>query len=101
MLSSAEILTNMRSSTQIGFHRYSRLNRSAKRIIEEWHERAWALRDCASPESFEPFIFSWISFNAWGACVTDEDRDIEIIKALKSDHSLSALFEKKLKSDRR
>lgn len=59
---------------------YDRLHRDGKRLISAWATRAHRAVDCDPDKSFEPFIFMWIAFNAWGACVTGEDRDAEMVR---------------------
>lgn len=42
--------------------------------------------------SFEPFVYTWIAFNAWAECVTDEERDSEWIRILSSNEHLARQF---------
>ena len=76
----------------VSLNNYQVLRLEAKKLIGDWFDRAWAKRTCADEESFEPFIFCWIAFNAWGCCVTDEERDLKIICALKASSDLGDRF---------
>jgi hypothetical protein len=51
-------------------------------LISSWLQRVWEKRECPPHESFEPFIYTWISFNGWAACVTGLDRDRQWLDAL-------------------
>ena len=72
---------------------YERLHSDGKRLIRAWFDRAYRKIDCQAGESFEPFIFAWISFNAWGSCVTGEDRDAELVRRVANCPRLREMFE--------
>jgi len=75
------------------------LHPEGQRLIRGWFERAQQERDCPDRGSFEPFIFAWIAFNAWGCCVTGEDYDRQMINALKEDEHLNRLFAEHLENE--
>jgi hypothetical protein len=77
---------------KVDFSKFQQLPIRGRRLIEGWFSRAAKQQDCPDSESFEPFIYCWIAFNSWAACVTDEDRDSLIIQRLKSNPTLSARF---------
>jgi hypothetical protein len=60
--------------------------------------RAWERRNCEAYDSFEPFIFTWIAFNGWAACVSGLDRDREWLDALMEDQTISSDFERLVSS---
>jgi hypothetical protein len=41
---------------------------------------------------FEPFIFTWIALNAWGECVTGQERDEDWVRSLAHDQLLNDTF---------
>lgn len=61
---------------------YTHLHPEGQQLIAGWFRRAWQERDCQPENSFEPFIFAWIAFNGWAACVTGLDSDREYLDAL-------------------
>jgi hypothetical protein len=70
--------TNPASS--LDWWRYDVLHRDGKHLIDSWFMRAYERAGCADKESFEPFIFCWIAFNAWASCVTQEDSDRAMVR---------------------
>jgi len=66
----------------------------SKKLIASWFGRAWDKRDAAGEDAFEPFIYCWFSVNAWAACVTNQDRDAEIMKRLIASEGLITKFNK-------
>lgn len=81
--------------------RYNDLHDDGKRLIAGWLQRAWKAHGQHLEEPFEPFIFAWIAFNAWGACVTGEERDHEMIQALAWDRELGCEFSRLLNTNRK
>ena len=74
----------------VDFDRYGRLHDDGKALIRGWLERAVAgPRD--EPD-FESFIYLWIAFNGWAACVTGEDADHAWRDGLAADPELNDLF---------
>lgn len=61
-------------------------------IIEGWFQRAVARLGAPDNECFEPFIFGWIAFNAWGESVTGAESDRDWVRALARDEELSRGF---------
>jgi hypothetical protein len=76
----------------VDFGRYHRLHRDGQALISGWLERA-AVRG-ARGQSFESFIYLWIAFNGWAACVTGKDADRAWQEALIADPSLNAQFDR-------
>ena len=89
----SEIVNPNRHPRRVDLNRYSLLHPEGKQLISGWFSRAWQMRDCQPEESFEPFIFTWFAFNGWAACVTDTDRDWQIIEALAADESINGAFD--------
>jgi hypothetical protein len=87
----AEIFAN-RPIGRVRFERFSQLHPDGKRLIKGWFERGWAEFDRNPDNVFEPFIFLWFAFNGWASCVTDRDRDFEIIDALLTNGDLRHEF---------
>jgi len=77
-----ELVRSRRLARRVRLSRYRELHPDGRELISGWFERAWYMRDCEAEDSFEPFIFTWIAFNGWAACVTGLDRDRDWIDAL-------------------
>jgi hypothetical protein len=90
-----EILSN-RPRPQVRFERFANLHYEGKKLINGWFRRAWEEFQTTPNEVFEPFIFLWFAFNGWGACVTDRDKDFEIIDSLAGDSKMNQEFETRL-----
>ena len=76
----------------VKLHRFKDLHKPGKDLIHTWFNRGWEQRDCPEEEAFEPFIYTYIAFNGWAACVTAQEKDIEMIKDLKRDQALRDCF---------
>src|SRR5258708_36235539 len=87
------INTNLRE-VRINFDPYTYLHAEGQRLISGWFERAWAMRDGQGDDCFEAFIFAWIAFNAWAACITELDEDYKYLDALKRDQTLYQDFKR-------
>jgi hypothetical protein len=72
--------------------RYDRLRAEGKRLIRGWLERGVAGHQRAEPY-FAAFIYLWIAFNGWAACVTERDADPAWRDALIADPELNDLFD--------
>lgn len=55
----------------LDFGRYHALHDDGRRLIRGWLERARTGED----GDFASFIYLWIAFNGWAACVTGADAD--------------------------
>jgi hypothetical protein len=80
--------------------RYAMLHPEGKQLIFGWLQRAWGYKDCRQNEAFEPFIFTWFAFNGWAACVTDTDKDRDIINILANDQTINNDFRNAIIHDR-
>jgi len=78
---------------------YEYLHDDGKKLIKSWFDKAASHINCAPEDSFEPFIFSWIAFNGWASCLTDEDHDAEIIRKIGNCPNLRKEFGKLVKQD--
>jgi hypothetical protein len=86
-----EIILN-RQRVQVRFQNFSQLHSEGKKLINGWFRRAWDDFQTTPNEVFEPFIFLWFAFNGWAACVTDRDKDFEIINALAANPKINEDF---------
>ena len=82
--------------TGVDDDRYYKLHGDGKRLIHDWLARGRNTTD-----TYEAFIYLWIGFNAWAACVTKKDRDPEMIDALALDQDLNEVFADLLREDSR
>jgi hypothetical protein len=78
---------------------FSRLHPEGQTLIRLWFHRGWEQRLSPDAECFEPFIYTYIAFNGWAACVTGKDQDRQMIDALKADPGLTASFDHWLSTD--
>src|SRR5205823_7680124 len=76
----------------VDLDRYTRLHRDGRTLIKGWLDRA-AAQGRGEP-TFESFVYLWIAFNGWAACVTGKDADREWQRALIADPSLNGAFER-------
>src|SRR5689334_1327068 len=72
--------------------RFRLLSPDGRNLILRWFEQARAIKECQGIACFEAFFCTWLAFNGWAACVTDEDQDAEYIDALKRDIQLCRDF---------
>lgn len=79
-------------------YRYETLHPDGRSLIHDWYERA-AARYSGAGENFEPFIFLWIAFNGWSACVTGLDHDRQWRDALIADRQINDDFGAILQDD--
>ncbi|HQF63309.1 MAG TPA: hypothetical protein PLT26_12475 [Anaerolineaceae bacterium] len=87
-----EIVDPNRTRMRVDLSRYYHLHPEGRLLISTWFQRACRERNCQIDEAFEPFIFAWFAFNGWAACVTDQDRDRDIIDALAADARINSDF---------
>lgn len=83
-----ELLRNKNLSNRTDLGRFERLHRDGRRLILSWFRRARRKRHCEPKDSFEPFIFTWIAFNGWAACVTELDGDRQWLDALSLNQTM-------------
>jgi hypothetical protein len=93
-----EIINSNRPQSQVDLRLFSHLHPEGRQLITAWFQRAWGERDCQQAQAFEPFIYTWFAFNGWAACVTDTDRDREIIDILAADETISNDFAKAIQN---
>jgi hypothetical protein len=86
-----ETLRATRRSLEFG--RYALLHADGRALIHGWRERAG---EKEAEASFESFIYLWIAFNSWAACVTGNDADHEWQRALTADPFLNDVFDEQL-----
>ena len=77
-----ELVNNHELVNQVDLGRYRRLHPDGRSLIRQWFRRAWRNKDSTPEYSFEPFIYTWLAFNGWAACVTNMDTDSRWRKAL-------------------
>src|SRR5688500_12705588 len=61
-------------------------------VIRHWFDRGRRGMYTPAEESFEPFIFTWIALNAWGECVTGQEKDENWVQDLAQDPNLNREF---------
>jgi hypothetical protein len=59
-----ELMRNPRLAGRVDRSRYWTLHPEGRRLVSGWFERAWQARDCDPEDSFEPYIFAFVAFNA-------------------------------------
>jgi hypothetical protein len=91
--------TKPKAKWAINFDRFGRLHPDGRTLIEDWLNRAVRLHASRPNESFEPFIFMWIAYNGWAACVSRLDGDSEQNEAMASSPQLCAHFKDRLMND--
>jgi hypothetical protein len=74
------------------FTQYRILHEDGRQLISGWLRRAWHERDCEPIDSFEPYIFAFITLNAWASCVTGHDDDRKWRDALMLNGKLHESF---------
>lgn len=70
--------------------RYDYLHPDGRALIRGWRDRA---EEGGPDANFESFIYLWIAFNSWAACVTGSDADHEWQRRLIADPTLNELFD--------
>lgn len=75
------------------FRRYADLHPDGRALISGWRERALVR---GGDSSFESFIYLWIAFNSWAACVTGSDADHEWQRGLVADPTLNEEFDQQM-----
>lgn len=75
-------------------YRLGLMHTQSRRLIGSWFDKAVENQDASPEDSFEPFIYAWFAFNAWAACVTNEDSDSKYMQILIADEGLKGEFDK-------
>ena len=89
-----ELVRAHKNVGKVNLNRFNYLHSDGKNLILSWHDRAQAMYH--DPDShFEAFIYAWIAFNGWAACVTEIDADRKWLNALMLDNALAELFNNK------
>ncbi len=83
----------------VKIQRFKDLHLAGQALVRTWFEKGWAQRDCPDEGAFEPFIYTYIAFNGWASCVTEQERDTDMLKDLKRDNSLRTHFTRWLAAD--
>ena len=77
---------------EVNLRNFWNLHPEGQRLIRGWFQRAWNMRDCPPEDKFEAFIYAWIAFNGWAACVTGQDMERGWTKSLACDTHLCQAF---------
>jgi hypothetical protein len=88
-----------RDSGRLDLQGHRRLHEQGQKLIDSWFEKAWSQRDSADV-IFESFIFAWFSVNAWAACVTEMDRDLDYVQCLSGNAEMNSIFDRLMREDR-
>lgn len=99
-----ELVSNQRrrnngSVHSIDFGKYYRLPEERRKLIYDWFKRACDELRSGEDNCFEAFMFTWIAFNGWAACISGIDGDIAIIRALIQYEPLGTKFTELFGSD--
>ena len=89
------ISENARPVPRADFRRYDNLHNDGKELIRDWRDRAAA---SGAEDRFESFIYLWIAFNSWAACVTERDGDRDWLGGLVADPTLNQMFDEQVSS---
>lgn len=73
---------------------FTHLHLKGRELVQSWFDKAWRVKECRDQDSFEPFIYCYIAFNSWAACVTGEDADWKIIRELCNDDTCKSIYQK-------
>lgn len=79
-----------RNAAELDFDRSHYLKNG--NVVRHWFQRAWQVHDAGLENCFEPFIFTWISLNAWGECVTGQEHDKDWVRSLAQNQTLNDRF---------
>jgi hypothetical protein len=88
----AELFGAQGTPAVVELERFAGLPNEGRHLVATWLGRAWKSRDARPESSFEPLIFTWISFNGWAACVSDRDQDAQWIAAIGQSPALQLAF---------
>jgi hypothetical protein len=61
----AELIRNAGLRDRFDSHRFQELHHDGRRLVAHWFSLASERLECDPADSFEPFIYAWISFNGW------------------------------------
>src|SRR5947208_1123452 len=92
---------NSREIEGVDLDNYWRLPRETRNLISGWLKLADIKLEGSESSCFEAFIFAWIAFNGWGACISNVDQDSGMILALKRDNVIATNFANLCSSDSR
>lgn len=87
-----------RDDSRLDLQSHRRLHEQGRKLISSWFEKAWDQRS-ADDVIFESFIFAWFSVNAWAACVTEMDRDLEYVQCLSRNAEMNSIFDRLMGED--
>jgi hypothetical protein len=80
------------SPKPLPLNRFRALHPDGRHLIGQWFDRANQEHERTDGSVFEAFIFLWFSFNGFASCITDLDRDAEIIRKVGNCPSLREQF---------
>lgn len=78
---------------------FTYLHLKGRDLVLGWFDKAWRVKECQDQDSFEPFIYCYIAFNSWAACVTEKDRDRDIIHDLGNNPICESIFNITMQND--
>lgn len=91
MYTCKELVKDHKNVGRINLNRFYYLHPDGRDLILSWYRRAKTMCD-NSENHFEAFIYAWIAFNGWAACVTGIDADRKWLDALMLDKKLSEKY---------
>ncbi len=93
-----ELVKDQKNVGKVILNRFNYLHNDGKNLILSWYDRAQAMY-YDSDSHFEAFIYAWIAFNGWSACVTGIDADRKWLDALMLDKNLSEKYSSLVERD--
>lgn len=91
-----ELIRNAGVRDRFDSRRFQRLHVDGRRLVAHWFNLASERSECDPADSFEPFIYAWISFNGWASCCTELDQDRQLIEALSMSSELVDQFDRSI-----
>ena len=87
-----KMLNRKRPPVALNRSLFAGLHGDGRRLITGWLKKADESWRSGGADAFESFIFCWIAFNGWGACVANTEVDREWVEAVAFDAELGRRF---------
>ena len=80
----------------LNIDRFRNLRAAENDLIHKWFRKAAGHSCCRPEDAFEPFIYCWIAFNGWYACMFSLTADRDCVMRVARDPDISMMFEELL-----
>lgn len=80
----------------LNIDRFRNLRAAENDLIHKWFRKAESQSRCRPEDAFEPFIYCWIAFNGWYACMFSLTTDRDCVMRVARDPDISIIFKKLL-----